>query len=155
MEEGTPCVFNSVEQNCLIFAGQNIRHIPNPWAAVSRMLPKSSGLWDWAFGCVPGAAYCIPPWMDLNFYFFCHSLHLGFTFPTTLYSSFSLSLVIWNCCSRGTTFRVEESQELLFVHPWTHFTDGLLLFQYKWVFYSLFPCLEPRTKSNLGQGTKK
>lgn len=49
----------------------------------------------------------------------------------------------------------EESQELLFVHPWINFTDGLLLFQYKWLFYSLFLCLEPGTKSNLGHETKK
>lgn len=38
------------------------------------------------------------------FMFFCHSLHLGFTFPTTPYSSFSLCLVIWSCCSRWTRF---------------------------------------------------
>lgn len=49
----------------------------------------------------------------------------------------------------------EESQELLFVHPWTNFTDGLWLFQYKWVFYSLLPYLEPGRNSNLGQETKK
>lgn len=70
------------------------------------MLPKPSGLWDWAFSCVPGAAHCISPWMDFYFYIFYHSLHLGFTFPTTLYSSFVLCLVIWKCCSRGTTFTV-------------------------------------------------
>lgn len=40
---------------------------------------------------------------------FCHSLHLGFTFPTSLYSSSSLCLVIWKCCSRGTTFTVRRS----------------------------------------------
>lgn len=35
------------------------------------------------------------------------------------------------------------------------FTDVRSLFQYKWMFYSLLPYLEPGTKSSLGQETKK
>lgn len=47
------------------------------WPAVSRMLPKSSGLWDWAFSCVPGAAHCISPWMDFCCYIFLSLSPLG------------------------------------------------------------------------------
>lgn len=131
---GTSHILGLQCQGC----SQNLLDCGTEHLAVSREQPIAS-LHGWIFTSI----------------FFCHSLHLGFTFPTTLYSSFSLCLVIWNCCSRGTMFTMEESQELVFVHPWMHFTDGLLLFQYKWVFYSLLPCLEPQTKSNLGHATKK
>lgn len=47
------------------------------WPAVSRMLPKSSELWDWAFSCVPGAAHCISPWMDFYCYIFLSLSPLG------------------------------------------------------------------------------
>lgn len=106
MEGGTLCIFNPVEWNCLVFAGQNIRRIPYPLGSSVEDAPKSF----WAFSCVPGAVHCISPWMDFYFYIFCHSHHLGFTFSTTLYSSFSLCLVIWKCCSRGTTFTVLRSR---------------------------------------------
>lgn len=157
MEGGTHCIFNPVEWNCLIFAGQNIRHIPYSLDCSVKDAPKISGLWDCTFSCVPGAAHCISPQMDFYCYIFVtlSAWDLNFLPPCI-----PVSACVWlygNAVAEephlqcwGGVSGVGICPSLNKFHQWT-----FCYFSINEWFDSLLPYLEQGTKSSLDQETEK